>query len=75
MNQSSNSAIVSDRDELPRSENIEKGRDVWKKDIEFLFSCIALSVGLGNNLGNQVIPSVKNNFQETFGAFRLWHLR
>lgn len=33
-------------DEKP-SEN-EPKRDVWGKDIEFLMSCIALSVGLGN---------------------------
>ena len=29
------------------NENIKEVRDVWSNDIEFLFSCIALSVGLG----------------------------
>ena len=29
------------------NENIKKVRDVWSNDVEFLFSCIALSVGLG----------------------------
>lgn len=28
--------------------NEEQGREKWSRDIEFLFSCIALSVGLGN---------------------------
>lgn len=33
---------ISDEDE------INTGRDTWGKDIEFLLSCIAMSVGLGN---------------------------
>lgn len=27
---------------------VQKHRGTWGKDVEFLFSCIALSVGLGN---------------------------
>lgn len=56
MNGTYNSAYEHDNFESegkPRTENIEKsvkGRDEWGKDIEFLFSCIALSVGLGEKL-------------------------
>ncbi|CAD7011569.1 unnamed protein product [Ceratitis capitata] len=33
---------------LPQKEGIEKERATWGKGVEFLFSCIAMSVGLGN---------------------------
>jgi hypothetical protein len=48
----SNSAFVTDLADLEgqsktKSETIQSNRAGWGKDIEFLFSCIALSVGLG----------------------------
>jgi hypothetical protein len=52
MNSNSNLAFVSTSSEsveashdevIEKSENLREG---WGKDIEFLFSCIALSVGL-----------------------------
>lgn len=33
---------------LPQKDGIEKERATWGKGVEFLFSCIAMSVGLGN---------------------------
>lgn len=81
MNGTSNSAYEHDNFEnenATRSENVEKsvkGRDEWGKDIEFLFSCIALSVGLGKKLIKQQVNKIDEILQEIFGASRLWHLR
>jgi Sodium:neurotransmitter symporter family len=33
---------------LKQQEQVFVAKDKWEKDIEFLLSCIALSVGLGN---------------------------
>ncbi|XP_067628891.1 sodium-dependent nutrient amino acid transporter 1-like [Eurosta solidaginis] len=35
-------------DKSPETENNKNERESWGKDVEFLFSCIAMSVGLGN---------------------------
>jgi hypothetical protein len=52
MHGTSNPAYVSDPADIEgqrktNSEKVETDRGGWGKDIEFLFSCIALSVGLG----------------------------
>lgn len=38
------------------NEKVKEVRDVWDNDIEFLFSCIALSVGLG--MKNKILEAL-----------------
>jgi solute carrier family 6 amino acid transporter-like protein 5/7/9/14 len=45
-NNGDNSSYTSDTNK--ENENYTPGRENWGKGIEFLLSCIAMSVGLGN---------------------------